>query len=593
MKKAASTGLFLLGILIIVRGVMPVRYESRFNLKGFARLPVFEGGRLKPLDTAARSSLLILRGKQTFLAMGGEKKTAIEWLAEAVFHPELARARQVFRIDHPEVLALMDLHQDNKKYFSWNDLTPCLQKIGIHAGRINSARQAGTPCGQAILKLHQAILLYQGLAQSFHPPGMSYDETALDPLAAYVPLYEAMAETASIRIIPPRPGKREQGWKNLGGSLLDSVKSGGMDETAFLYAKLAGAYRAGAPAVFNQALEELKSVIEDRAGPVPASVHLEYLFNSFQPFLISIQIYVLVFLAVCFSWLMWPRILTGTAFRLLLLAVLAHSLGLLGRMVIQGRPPVTNLYSSAVFVGWGAVVLCLFIEYIHRDGTGSFVAAAAGFLTLLIAHHLAAGGDTMEMMRAVLDSNFWLATHVTTIALGYSAAFLAGGLGVIYLLRGLLTRSMDEAAASSLADSIYGTVCFALLFSFLGTVLGGIWADQSWGRFWGWDPKENGALMVVIWNALILHAWHGGMAGRRGLAMLAVGGNIVTSWSWFGTNMLGVGLHAYGFMSRGFLWLLAFWLPQAAFIAAGFLHPSRWRSPAAGHFRPARKTRGP
>ena len=94
---------------------------------------------------------------------------------------------------------------------------------------------------------------------------------------------------------------------------------------------------------------------------------------------------------------------------------------------------------------------------------------------------------------------------------------------------------------------VYGIICFATLFSFVGTILGGIWADQSWGRFWGWDPKENGALLIVLWNAVILHARWGGMIRERGLAILAAGGNIVTCWSWFGVNELGVGLHSYGF----------------------------------------------
>ena len=98
-----------------------------------------------------------------------------------------------------------------------------------------------------------------------------------------------------------------------------------------------------------------------------------------------------------------------------------------------------------------------------------------------------------------------------------------------------------------LGQCIYGVVCFAMLFSFVGTVLGGIWADQSWGRFWGWDPKENGALLIVIMNALILHARWGGMVKERGMAVLAMVGNMVTMWSWFGTNQLGIGLHAYGF----------------------------------------------
>ena len=99
---------------------------------------------------------------------------------------------------------------------------------------------------------------------------------------------------------------------------------------------------------------------------------------------------------------------------------------------------------------------------------------------------------------------------------------------------------------------VYGIVCFATFFSFVGTVLGGIWADQSWGRFWGWDPKENGALIIVLWNAIILHARWGGMVQQRGLMCLAIFGNVVTAWSWFGVNMLGVGLHSYGFTEAAF-----------------------------------------
>ena len=94
-------------------------------------------------------------------------------------------------------------------------------------------------------------------------------------------------------------------------------------------------------------------------------------------------------------------------------------------------------------------------------------------------------------------------------------------------------------------------VCFALLFSFFGTVLGGLWADDSWGRFWGWDPKENGALMIVLWNALGLHARWAGLVRERGLAALAAFGNIVTLWSWEGVNQLGVGLHAYSGLTEG------------------------------------------
>ena len=149
---------------------------------------------------------------------------------------------------------------------------------------------------------------------------------------------------------------------------------------------------------------------------------------------------------------------------------------------------------------------------------------------------------------------------------------------MIYVLRGVLTRSLDAATADALSRMIYGVVCFATLFSFVGTVLGGIWADQSWGRFWGWDPKENGALIIVIWNSVILHARWGGMVKARGLAALAIFGNIVTSWSWFGVNMLGVGLHSYGFMDSAFWWLIVFVASQLAAIAVAAVPLEKWRS---------------
>jgi ABC-type transport system involved in cytochrome c biogenesis permease subunit len=207
-------------------------------------------------------------------------------------------------------------------------------------------------------------------------------------------------------------------------------------------------------------------------------------------------------------------------------------------------------------------------------------AALTGFCTLLIAHHLSLTGDTLEMMRAVLDSNFWLATHVVVITIGYSATYLAGFLAIIYVGRGVFTRSLDQATADSLSRMVYGITCFATLFSLVGTILGGIWADQSWGRFWGWDPKENGALIIVIWNAIILHARWGGLARTRGIMALAIFGNIVTSWSWFGTNMLGVGLHSYGFMDQAFVALVAFVASQLILIGLAYLPKAQWRSAA-------------
>ena len=218
------------------------------------------------------------------------------------------------------------------------------------------------------------------------------------------------------------------------------------------------------------------------------------------------------------------------------------------------------------------------------------------------------------MLRAVLDTNFWLATHVVVVTLGYASTFVAGLLAIVYIFIGLLTpmltqkvtaRSEGTKAATTaksgkmtsapqgievgkaLGKMVYGIVCFATLFSFIGTVLGGIWADQSWGRFWGWDPKENGALLIVIWNAIILHARWGGLVRERGLMCLAVFGNIVTSFSWFGVNMLGIGLHSYGFMDAAFKWLMMFVISQAVIIGLGLIPLHFWSSFRSKIARPA------
>jgi ABC-type transport system involved in cytochrome c biogenesis permease subunit len=304
----------------------------------------------------------------------------------------------------------------------------------------------------------------------------------------------------------------------------------------------------------------------------------EFFFSTFEPFYKAMVIYVLALVLALCSWVKMSDWLRRSAFYLVGLAWVIHTFGLVFRMYLEGRPPVTNLYSSAIFIGWGAVILGMILEKIYHDGIGCVVAAFAGFVTQIIAHNLALSGDTMEMMRAVLDTNFWLATHVVTVTLGYASTFVAGFLAIIYILRGMFTTTLSEQTAKSLARMVYGIVCFATLFSFIGTVLGGIWADQSWGRFWGWDPKENGALLIVLWNAAILHARWGGFMSQRGLMLMAIMGNIVTSWSWFGVNMLGIGLHSYGFTDAAFHWLLLFVGSQVAIIAMALAPRKLWRS---------------
>jgi ABC-type transport system involved in cytochrome c biogenesis permease subunit len=375
----------------------------------------------------------------------------------------------------------------------------------------------------------------------------------------------------------------------------DAAANQPMNATTAALRKLLDAYAQDDAATFNRQIGELRRTFASYEQVVDASeaqllaagakssellsqgrVNFEVFFNRLSPFYYCAALYVLAFVLGVWSWLGWTGPLRKASNWLLLLTFVVHTLALATRIYISGRPPVTNLYSSAVFIGWGAVLLAIVIEYIYRLGLANIAAAVIGFATLVVAHFLSLDGDTMIVMQAVLDTQFWLATHVVCIALGYSTTYVAGTLGVLYLLLGYLFPVLSDDHRRQLSRMIYGTLCFAILFSFWGTVLGGLWADDSWGRFWGWDPKENGALIIVLYNALVLHARWGAIVKERGFALLAVGGNIVVTWSWFGVNELGVGLHAYGASeSSTAMWLLIFAASQLAIIAVGAI-PLRW-----------------
>jgi ABC-type transport system involved in cytochrome c biogenesis permease subunit len=358
---------------------------------------------------------------------------------------------------------------------------------------------------------------------------------------------------------------------------------------------LLDAYAKQDASEFNHQLKEFKRTLANYEGLIAsnesklresgtkhseilsqARVNFEAFFNNFSPFYYCAVLYLVAFIVGVASWLGWSKPLRRASIWLLCFTFAVHTFALASRLYISGRPPVTNLYSSAVFIGWGAVLLALVLEFIYKLGLANIIAAVIGFLTLVVAHFLSLDGDTLIVMQAVLDTQFWLATHVVCITLGYATTFVAGAFGIAYILLGHVFPVLSENDRRQVTRMTYGTLCFAILFSFIGTVLGGLWADDSWGRFWGWDPKENGALIIVLYNALVLHARWGGMVKGRGLATLVIGGNIVTAWSWFGVNELGVGLHAYGASeSSTAMWLLTFVITQLVLVALGMM-PARW-----------------
>jgi ABC-type transport system involved in cytochrome c biogenesis permease subunit len=423
-----------------------------------------------------------------------------------------------------------------------------------------------------VLELDERLKLYITIIRAFSPPELpplpSEEQLKSDPAAIqqYMAQFKAalgsanraMTAMKAPRLIPISMGdntKPEDAWQPypIAYALARIMRDSGQtaDDKTLAFNGIISAYNDRDATAFNTAVSRYEALLEKSNPPLwnPAKVEKEAYFNHVSPFFVAMILYLVAFLVGVFGWLFRYRPLNWAAFTLVLLTFLFHTVALGVRIYISGRPPVTNLYSSAVFIGWGAVLFGLVVEAIFRLGLGNIVAAVSGFATLIIAYFLASGGDTITVLQAVLDTQFWLALHVTCITLGYSATYMAGLFGALYVFAGFATPLLDRGMRKELGRIVYGITCFAILFSFFGTVLGGLWADDSWGRFWGWDPKENGALIIVLWNALILHARWDKLIADRGLAVLAIGGNIVTSWSWFGVNQLGIGLHSYGFTS--------------------------------------------
>jgi len=597
--------------------------DKDFAFAEFGRLPVTANGRIEPMDSLARNSLLEIREKQTvnlepWRDWNESPKIipATEWLANVMMNPVVADDWPVFRVDNPDLVSLLKLpdrdpaKKSDGKHYSWNQMQPMFDAFGKENDRIQKIEAANrTAYENAIAKMQERLQLYASLRNTLQPAGaqnwpaelaayerlipegvaaaqaqqakLPYDQTNFNVFVAYIQEFQFMSGMQTALVLPP-VGAAPQ-WRRMGDALLDlpHVKPPVLDESIRDYARMTGALAMNQPAEFNAALADLRSLLTASQPKAMAKSRAEVFFNQMEPFYHAMVIYVLAGLLACCFWFNLSETLRRASVWLLGLAFVIHTVGLVYRMVLEGRPPVTNLYSSAIFIGWGACLLGLILEKLHKNGIGAVVAAGIGFITLIIAHHLALDGDTMEMMRAVLDTNFWLATHVVAVTVGYASTFVAGFLALIYVLRGLFTRTLDAATGKSLARMIYGIVCFATLFSFIGTVLGGIWADQSWGRFWGWDPKENGALIIVLWNALILHLRWGGLIRERGLVNCAIFGNVVTAWSWFGVNMLGIGLHSYGFTEAAFKWLVMFVGSQLLFIALGLLPVKLWKSQSA------------
>ena len=588
----------------------PTDRDTSFDFAAAGKIPVQSGGRVMPLDAYARQTLKAMTNKDS-LPIGGapakiqervktRKMSAVQWLMEVATDSEEFRRLPMFRIDAVEVLSELDLERSEIKLYS-------LQDIGEKVDRFSklveeaAAKDSGDQDfkDKKLIELDLRTRQYTLAAAAFRlpipdeipadffPEGTSQQTRQLFALQRLENRLNSLANMNAPALIPPPLEEaastvNQPKWIPFAPAFFDMAKSGASEEQSAAgirsFSEMMRAYIKNDPATFNAAVD--KHLASVQAYPIvgydTAAVSLERWIGGAGPTNVAIIFYIVAFILGLIAIAVDAPRLNQAVWGTVAVAFVIHTIVIVSRVYITGRAPVINLYSSAVFVGWAAALFGLVIERIFRYGTGNLLAAFAGFITLLVADYLTLNvgqAETMGVLQAVLDTQFWLSTHVITVALGYVATMASGMLGILYLISGWIGAS--DRTKRDLYRVVYGASCFGILFSFVGTVLGGLWADDSWGRFWGWDPKENGALLIVIWNALMLHARWDGMVKAKGFALLAIGGNIITAWSWFGTNELGIGLHSYGFTEGMLKSLAIFFAVQMAFIVFGIFLPDR------------------
>jgi len=501
--------------ILLLLFLLPFLQAKEFDVRD---IPLQDEGRIKPLDTFAQNHLLAFYGKRSIKEMN---LSATDWILNLILDPQNGKEQKIFNIRNPEVVSSIYLDWSTEHKYSFNEILPGLSNQAVLINMINQQPNANrTVFEKQLLELNNNALRF-----------------------------EEISYLKAMKLLPPDEISKTDEWS----SPLEFIVNGRSPEPhqdAILNALqqyLAGRL-AGQEASMKSAMENYKAALLMVPGELFDITVLkkETWMNRVNLFYTSVGLYLFAFILLGLSWMIQPLLLKRASYALLILGFLFHAYGIYLRMHIMGRPPVSTLYESVIFVAFIVILFAIILEYFRRDGLGIFVGTISGSIFHYIGFSYASDGDTLGMLVAVLNSNFWLATHVTTITMGYGASLVAGFIGHLYLVQAI-RQPKNKSSLKSIFNNLFGITLIALFFTLFGTILGGIWADQSWGRFWGWDPKENGALLIVLWQLMMVHMRLSGLAKPAEVALGMALNNIIVALAWFGVNLLQVGLHSYGF----------------------------------------------
>ena len=503
----------------------PVTAEAKEIYEVVQSIPVQDGGRVKPYQTFARETLQLIYGKSSF-----EKRQAEEVIFTWMLIPDHWNTVPLFEVKLFGLKEALGL-SSKEKYFTFADLisNPKLPLVFQELKVKRERQEKLNPFFQAVQRLENQLNLYS-----------------------------AIQKGQGLKVLPTESGN----WK----SLLDLTEE---ERAAFVpitgnFVKAVG----GDTVPLEDAVRAWLQFVDQKAKDQSYKEHIqkEILYNSLHPFRWAWVFYVLsmlLFLATTAS--SWKGFHFG-AWLFMGFGALMHIGGMVLRSLIMERPPVSNMYETIIWVPWGALFFALIIYRSIRNKALLVGALAVAVLCLILSDLAPTVLDpSLQPLEPVLRSNFWLTTHVLMITISYAAFFLAFALGDWSLIQHLRNASAENL--ESLSQAIYRCLQIGVVLLAAGTILGGIWADYSWGRFWGWDPKETWALVALLGYLAVLHARLVGWVTSFGLAVSSVLAFSLVIMAWYGVNfVLGAGLHSYGFGAGGVEYVSAFVLAHILFV---------------------------
>lgn len=515
-------------------------------------LPVQDGGRIKPYDTFSREALQLVTGRQTF-----QGRPAVEIVSTWFLTPQAWEDKKIIEITHKGLKESLKLDA-NEKYFASTDLVRN-DRIGLLFQELNNkleSKEKLDPYYQSVARLRNQLDLFMGIR-----------------------------EGAAIRLAPQPQG---DAWVALNQLPEDQRNAFSEVAKAFVTALPNDVPTASSEAdQLKVAIDKFKESarnINPAAYADEKAVDIEVHYNSFAPFQKTWIVYLIAALALAFAWQSGRKQWYRAGWALAIIAFLLHTYGFGLRVYLTGRPPVSNMYESVIWVSWGVMLFAMIFEAIQRRVFLLLAGTVVAILCIIVANSAPAILDnSLQPLEPVLRSTLWLTVHVLTITISYSAFFLAfalGDLALIYFLKGENERSEKVRA---IVQSIYRALQVGVVLLAAGTILGGVWADYSWGRFWGWDPKETWAFIALMGYLAVLHARLVGLIREFGMAVSAIITFSLVLMAWYGVNfVLGAGLHSYGFGAGGVEYVSGFVFLHIVFVGyVAFVRNQRAKNQSA------------